>query len=387
MTKSKKTPPGVKATLVGVAANLTLSVVKFIGGIVGNSAAMVADAVHSFSDLLTDAIVLVTHKIGQKPKDEDHPYGHGRAETLGTTAVGFFIISAGIGLAYEAWSIIQSESPHIPKALAAGTALISIVIKEWLFRYTRLVGEKSNSPALIANAWHHRSDAISSIAALVGIIGAMIGFPILDPIAAAMVAFMVMKVGYELTLGGFRDLMDTALSEKETHDIQVVIDAITGVIKSHDLRTRKIGGEILMDVHIQVDSDLTVTEGHEIAERVRRKLIKTYQNTQDVLVHVDAYDDSEVETIHNISRDDIELLVNPIIRNVSDAFEKTKLRIHHLKGKNLIEIYLRGDPTKTITETETSLEEMKQHLLTGEYIDNVKFYLEVEQNDDDHSTK
>ena len=372
--------PGIKVTFVGIVANLTLSVIKFIGGIFGNSTAMVADAVHSVSDLLTDGIVLVTHKIGQKPKDEDHPYGHGRAETLGTTAVGFFIISAGIGLAYEAWNIIQSGSPHIPQLLAAGTALISILIKEWLFRYTHSVGEKSNSSLLLANAWHHRSDAISSIAALVGIIGAMMGFPMLDPIAAAMVAFMIMKVGYELTLGGFRDLMDTALSEKDTRKIQVVIDDISGVIKSHDLRTRKIGGEILMDVHIQVDSDLTVTEGHEVAERVRRKLIKSYPNTQDVLVHVDGYDDSEVESIYNISRDDVELLVAPILANMDGKLKKTQLRVHHLKGKNIVELYLHGDPTKTITETEISLKEIKSNLLKNRHIDGVKLYLEVEWN-------
>ncbi|HJO58332.1 MAG TPA: cation diffusion facilitator family transporter [Nitrospinaceae bacterium] len=382
MAEAKKLNPGVKATLVGAGANLGLSIVKFIGGIIGNSTAMVADAVHSVSDLLTDAIVLFTHNIGQKPKDEDHPYGHGRAETIGTTAIGFFIIAAGVGLAHEAWDIIQSGSAEIPKALAALTALVSIATNEWLFRYTRSIGEKSNSPALVANAWHHRSDAISSIAALVGIVGAMIGFPMLDPIAAAGVAFMVMKVGYEITLGGFRDLMDTALSEKQTHDIQVVIDDIPGVIKSHDLRTRRIGGEILMDVHIQVDNDLTVTEGHEVAERVRRKLIKVYPNTQDVLVHVDAYDDSQVESIHNISREDVALLVNPILTNMNGAFKKTRLRVHHLNGKNFIELYLRGDPTKTITESETRLEGIKKHLLMSEHIDGVKLFLEIGRDDD-----
>ena len=387
MKKSKHMNPVIKATLVGTVVNLALSIIKFIGGIVGNSAAMVADAIHSVSDLLTDAIVLFTHKISRKPKDEEHPYGHGRAETLGTTAIGFFIISAGIGLAYEAWDIIQSGSPNIPKALAAGTALISIVINEWLFRYTRSVGEKSNSPTLVANAWHHRSDAISSIAALIGIIGAMIGFPLLDPIAAVMVAFMVIKIGYEITLGGFRDLMDTALSEEQTRDIQIIIDNISGVIKSHDLRTRKVGGTILMDVHIQVDNDLTVTEGHEIAERARRKLVSVYPNTQDVLVHVDGYDDSQVESIHNISRDDVTLLINPIISNMNCGFEKTQPRVHHLNGKNFIELYIRKDPAKSIAETETNLEEVKKHLLKDERIDGVKFYLEIGKSDDNHSTK
>jgi len=374
--------PGIKVTLIGTASNLILSIIKFAGGIIGNSAAMVADATHSVSDLLTDMIVLIMLKVGQKPKDEDHPYGHGKAETLGTTVVGFIIISVGIGLAYEAWEMIQSGIARIPEPLAAGTALISIFIKEWLFRYTRSVGEKSNNSLLLANAWHHRSDAISSIAALVGIIGAMLGFPALDPIAATMVAFMIMKVGYELTLGGFRDLMDTALDEKDTQSIQVAIDDVSGVLKSHDLRTRKIGGEILMDVHIQVDSDLTVTEGHEVAERVRRKLIKNYPNTQDVLVHVDGYDDSEMESIYNISRDDVEFLLTSILANTDGKLKKTQLRIHHLKGKNIVELYLHGDSTKTIAETETSLKEIKSDLLKNEHIDGVKLYLEVESNSD-----
>ena len=374
--------PGIKVTLVGTVSNLILSIIKFIGGIIGNSAAMIADAVHSLSDLLTDIIVLITLKIGQKPKDDDHPYGHGKAESLGTTIVGFFIILAGIGLAYEAWEIVQSEVSRIPEPLAAGTALISIFIKEWLFRYTRSVGKKSNSSILLANAWHHRSDAISSIAALIGIIGSIAGFPLLDPIASAVVSFMIMKVGYELTLGGFRDLMDTALNEKDTQILQATIDNISGVIKSHDLRTRKVGEEILMDVHIQVDSDLTVTEGHEVAERVRRKLIKNYKNTQDVLVHVDCYDDSEVESIYNISRDDVEVLLAPILASSERTLKKTQLRVHHLRGKNIVELYLHGDPTKTMTETETCLKEVKSNLLKNEHIDGVKLYLEVESNND-----
>ena len=374
--------PGIKVTLVGTASNLLLSIIKLIGGIIGNSAALVADAVHSISDLLTDVIVLITLKIGQKPKDDNHPYGHGKVESLGTTAIGFFVISAGLGLAYEAWDIIQSGAPRSPELLAAGIALISIFIKEWLFRYTRSVGKKSSSSILLANAWHHRSDAISSIAALIGIIGSMAGFPVLDPIAAAMVSFMIIKVGYELTLGGFRDLMDTALNEKDTQKLQTTIDDISGVIKSHDLRTRKIGEGILMDVHIQVDSDLTVTEGHEVGERVRRQLIKNYPNTQDVLVHVDSYDDSKVETIYNISRNDVEILLTPILANTENTLKKTQLRLHYLQGKNIVELYLHGDSTKTISEIDTCLKDVKRNLLKNKRIDGVKLYLEVESNSD-----
>ena len=195
-------------------------------------------------------------------------------------------------------------------------------------------------------------------------------------------------MGYKLTRGGFRDLMDTALSEKDTRDIQSVIDEISGVIKTHDLRTRKIGGEVLIDVHIQVDSDLTVTEGHEIAERVRRNLINRYPKTQDVLVHVDGCDDSNVESIYNISRSDVELIVTPLLSHMVGNFKKTQLRIHHLNGKNIVEIYLHGDRTKTITETEIVLKKFKGSLLENKNIDGVKLYLEVEWDmEKDHSIK
>ena len=176
--------------------------------------------------------------------------------------------------------------------------------------------------------------------------------------------------------------MDTALNEKDTQKLRATIDNISGVIKSHDLRTRKIGGEILMDVHIQVNSDMTVTEGHEVGERVRRQLIKNYPNTQDVLVHVDGYDDSEVESIYNISRNDVELLLAPILANTDGKLKKAQLRIHHLKGKSIVELYFNGDSTKTIAETETCLKEIKSNLLKNEYIDGVKLYLEVESNSD-----
>ncbi len=184
MLNDLKNNSGVRIILIGALANLLLAALKIAGGIVGRSTAMVADGVHSLSDLLTDGVVLFTHKIGQLPADENHPYGHGRAETIGATLVGAVIIAAGFGLGYRSWDIIATgafQTPLIPAALAA---VVSIVTNEILFRATRSVGEKTKSPSLVANAWHHRSDAISSVAALIGIGGAMAGYPIMDPIAA-----------------------------------------------------------------------------------------------------------------------------------------------------------------------------------------------------------
>lgn len=369
--------PGVKATLVGALANLLLSTVKFIGGIVGNSTALIADAVHSLSDLLTDAIVLATHKIGQMPADSNHPYGHGRAETIGATIVGAVIILAGIWIAYDVSQVIASGSQLVPTWLAAGAALFSILVNEGIFRYTRNVGEKINSPAIVANAWHHRSDAISSIAALIGILGAHFGYPIMDPLAGGVVALMILKVGYDILTDGLRDLMDTGLSEDQTREIQQIIDDIPEVKKFHDLRTRTLGGEVFMDVHILVDTDLTVTEGHAAAERVRRSLINAFGKVQDVLVHVDGEEDHKLLQIYPSTRADLKKIVDPMIVNAGIDLKRTRMRIHHLKGSTLIEIYLQADQNKSIRELNPLLEDLKTRLKSTPEIDDVRIFLDV----------
>jgi len=246
MLNDLKKNPGVRIIAIGALANLLLAVLKIAGGIVGRSTAMVADGIHSLSDLLTDGVVLFTHKIGQLPADENHPYGHGRAETIGSTIVGGVIIVAGFGLAYESWEIIATDSFRTPLIPAALAAVASIIINEILFRYTRSVGEATRSLSLVANAWHHRSDAISSVAALIGIGGAMAGYPIMDPIAAILVSIMILKVGYDIAFRGLSDLMDTALSETETRRIETMINGLPGVIQTHNLRTRQTGGHVLM---------------------------------------------------------------------------------------------------------------------------------------------
>jgi cation diffusion facilitator family transporter len=372
--------PGIKATLVGAFANLLLSVVKFIGGVAGHSTALVADALHSLSDLLTDAIVLATHKIGQIPADSNHPYGHGRAETIGATIVGGVIILAGIWIGYDVWQVIASGSKLIPTWLAASAALFSILVNEGIFHYTRRVGEKTNSPAIIANAWHHRSDAISSVAALIGILGAHFGYSIMDPLAGGIVALMIIKVGYEILADGLRDLMDTGLSEDQTREIQKLIDDIPEVIKYHDLRTRTLGGEVFMDVHILVDTDLTVTEGHAAAERVRRSLINAFDRVQDVLVHVDGEEDHKLLQIYPSTRADLKKIVDPMIQDADVTLKRTGMRVHHLKGTTLIEIHLKVDPSKSMNEINPVLKDLKARLKSSPEIDDVRIFVDVNAN-------
>ena len=377
MPNSTKISPGVKATLVGMVANLILSGVKFIGGVMGQSTALIADAVHSLSDLLTDAIVLATHKIGQLPADSNHPYGHGRAETIGATIVGVVIILAGVWIGYDVWMILKTGTQLIPTWLAAGAAVFSIVVNESLFHYTRIMGKRAKSPAVIANAWHHRSDAISSVAALIGVLGAHYGYPIMDPLAGGVVALMILKVGYDILSDGLRDLMDTSLSKEKTQKIQKIIDGIPEVIKFHDLRTRTLGGEVFMDVHILVDTDLTVTEGHAAAEKVRRKLITVFDKVQDVLVHVDGEEDQKLLPLYTVTRKDLEKIVDPVIAASKVTLKRTRMRVHHLTGTNVIELYIQVDSKNTIDEIKSSTEDLKHRLKAAPEIDDVRIFLDI----------
>jgi len=380
MPQPPDTDDGTKVILVGALANLILSGIKFAAGIVGNSAAMVADAVHSLSDLFSDGVVFFTYKIGKIPRDREHPYGHGRAENLGATAVGLVIILAGLGLLREAWEILQSEKFRVPSWIAAATALISIFSKEWLYRYTRDVGKKNYSPSIVANAWHHRTDAISSIAALLGIGAAIFGYPVMDPVAAGVVALMIVKVGYDVTLEGLRDLMDTSLSEEDLGKIRRAIDGIPEIREFHDLRTRKAGGDILMDVHILVHPDLTVTEGHNIAETLRRTLIKEFNQVQDVLVHVDAEDDSFVEGLYSVTRGELMRRIDPILQSIPGVAGRTGLRVHYLKGKMNLEIHLKVEHDISIEETRTIVRTLTSRLKTSAEIGTVKIYLDLNEN-------
>ena len=368
---------GVKVIAVGAVANLVLAVLKIAGGIVGRSTAMVADGIHSLSDLLTDGVVLFAHKIGQLPADENHPYGHGRAETLGATLVGAVIMVAGLGLAYGSWEIIATDAFRTPTWPALVAAVISIAVKEILFRYTRAAGETTKSPSLVANAWHHRSDAFSSIAALVGIGGAMAGYPIMDPVAAIVVSVMILKVGYNIAFRGLSDLMDTALSEEKTRRIQTMINGMPGVVQTHNLRTRWIGGEVLMDVHILVDPEVSVTEGHHIAENVRRELIRAMDNVQDILVHVDTEDDRAFDSIYWANRNYLEKQVDPMIASMDDIQGRTHLRAHYHGGKTTLEVFVIMRDGMGLEQTGTAVRELRENLQTIEHVDEVRVFIDT----------
>lgn len=283
-----------KVTLLGSAANVLLTVFKFVAGILGHSSAMIADAVHSLSDLLSDIVVLVFVKLAGKPKDADHNYGHGKYETLASVIVGLMLAAVGIGLLIEGVrstiAFFQGEELGAPNWWALSAALISIVIKEGLYRYTVWHGRKVESGALIANAWHHRSDAFTSIATLVGIGGAMLlgaKWRVLDPLAAAVVSLFIVKAAWDLIKPAIDELLEKSLPEEEQQQIAAIIASTPGVTNFHRLRTRRIGSQRAIEVHIKMPGDITLAQAHDIASDVERRLRDSLGEGTHIGIHME----------------------------------------------------------------------------------------------------
>jgi cation diffusion facilitator family transporter len=280
---------GVHVTLLGSLANLLLAVIKAAAGVLSGSQALVADAVHSLSDLVTDAVVLVGLHWGGKHADDTHHFGHGRIETIASALVAVVLISVGLFLGVDAArSILHGESSR-PGLFAVVAAAISIVVKEALYHVTLRVGRRIGSSAVLANAWHHRSDALSSVAALVGAGAAYVdlSLAVLDAWAAGLVAFLVIKVGLDLLWQTLRELSDAAPSEEVVSSMRAAADTVDGVRDVHGLRARSIGGVIQAQLHVVVDGDMRVTEGHRIAHEVSRRIRAQVSRVQDVTVHIE----------------------------------------------------------------------------------------------------
>ena len=289
---------GQKVTWVGAVVNALLIVCKFTAGILGHSQALIADAVHSVSDLFTDVIVLFGLRIGKKAPDEEHHFGHARIETLASAIVGLSLIATAIYLGMEAGLNIYRHTEYHPTKLALIGAGVSIVLKEALYHYTVRVGRRIKSQLIVSNAWHHRSDSLSSVAVFIGVTGALIkpSWHILDAFAALLVSFFIVKVGLEILGKSLREFTDTAPSPEIINKISHCTKNVEGVLGTHDLKIRTSGGFYQMETHIVVDGQLTVTEGHRIAKAVEKCLIEEVEDLDGVIVHVDpAVEDENAE--------------------------------------------------------------------------------------------
>ena len=283
-----------KVTLVGGAVNIALLAFKFIAGILAHSSAMVADAVHSLSDLITDAIVLIFVRISSMPQDKSHDYGHGKYETLATTIIGLALIGVALLIIYSGGSKIvdwiNGAQLKAPGMLALWAALFSILLKEGVYQYSIVKARQLNSSALEANAWHHRSDALSSIGTTVGIGGAIFlgqRWTVLDPLASIIVGMVIIKVAYELLCRGIGDLTEQSLPEDIENEIIELVSSIPGIDKPHDLRTRRIGNHYAIELHILMDGSITLDEAHEKATSVEELLRQHYGQDTHVAVHME----------------------------------------------------------------------------------------------------
>ena len=289
-----------KVTLVGSVGNLLLLAFKFVAGIVGGSSAMIADAVHSLTDFLTDLIVLVFVRVSAKPQDAGHDYGHGKFETLATLFVALALVGAAGGIivsgAVKIIRWIGGAELETPGLLALWAALLSIVVKEILYRYTVARGRALDSPAVIANAWHHRSDALSSIGAAIGIGGAILlgrRWAVLDPAASIVVGALLVKVAWDLLRESTGELTDRSLPEETERRIEEIIHSFPEVSEPHHLRTRKIGNRIALEAHVRLDGDLSLREAHDIVSALEHKIKETLGSATLVTIHMEPLPDKQ----------------------------------------------------------------------------------------------
>ena len=289
-----------QVTWAGSFVNFLLVIFKFIAGILGHSAAMIADAVHSLSDFATDIVVLIFTRISNKPQDKNHDYGHGKYETLATAIIGIVLFAVGASICWNGLQAIQTvwQGGRLPAPgmLAFAGAIISIVSKELIYRYTIHVGRKINSSAVIANAWHHRSDAFSSIGTAIGIGGAIVlgeSWSVLDPMAAVVVSFFIMKVAVQLLKPCVDELTEKSLPDEIEKEIRLIAENTPGVSAIHNLRTRRIGNHYAIEMHVRMDGHLTLYEAHAKASVIENKLKEKYGNETHVGIHVEPVKDAD----------------------------------------------------------------------------------------------
>jgi len=281
---------GNRVVIITIIINLALTIFKLLAGILGNSMAMVSDAVHSASDMFVSFFVLIGLRMARKHADEGHPYGHERMESLVSIVMSVLLVVVALSIGYGALqSLLGRVQQTTPTALALSAAIVSIVVKEWMFHYTKRAGRRINSPSLEADAWHHRADAFSSVGSLIGIGGAMLGWHIMDPLAALVICLLITKVAFDLTKNALDQMLDKAAPPEVVKHLQELIAAETEIICVDDLKTRQHGSKLYVDVEISVAQDLSLTEAHDIAERLHDIIEADNNMVKHCMVHVNPY--------------------------------------------------------------------------------------------------
>ncbi|MFW0078955.1 MAG: cation diffusion facilitator family transporter [Coxiella endosymbiont of Haemaphysalis qinghaiensis] len=373
--KSRRLSTLLSVSLVSAVVNSLLALFKISVGIIGYSQALIADGIHSLSDLITDSLVIIAGHLGAQSPDKEHPYGHGRIETIGAIIISMILIFFALGIAFDTIQHIVHHMHHTtPTFSVIVVAIISMVANEGLFYYTLKKGNKINSDLLRTNAWHNRSDALVSLIVLASVIGTRMGITYLDSVGALVIALLILRMGIKMTWKNIQELIDTAVDDEILEKITNSISTVPGVLSIHQLRTRSHGGNIFIDVHIQVAPKISVSEGHYISEQVHVNLMKI-SYISDVTVHIDPENDAtSTHSVNLPSREDLHRLLKASCQNLTGFKAIQRIILHYLEGKVYIEIYL---PLSAIKDEKKQLKSQYQKIVTQvKSIAKVSLYFE-----------
>ncbi|RTR06408.1 cation diffusion facilitator family transporter [Halomonas nitroreducens] len=366
--RDRQTREAHKVTLVGAVVDFVVGMAKLVTGLLVGSAALVADGIHSFSDIVTDIFVLAATHFGRQAPDSEHPYGHGRIETLATLWLGSVLIFVAGGIAWASLSrLLDGEPVPAPGGWAIGIALVALLAKEWIYHYTLGVARRIGSRLLEANAWHSRSDALSTLVVLIGLVAAQAGLGWMDAVAAIVVGVMVGQVGGKLLWDSSQELIDTALPHADRAALQDTAESAPGVRSVHDLRTRKLGSDVLLDLHVVVPPRVTVSEAHEIGNEVTRRLREAFPNLSDVTFHIDPEDDAG-ETAHSLRpglplRHDVEQQLDDAWHELAIWQHRIDLDLHYLDDRIDVSLYVdRLPPDASLDQAADMLRRCAGHL-------------------------
>ncbi|HPE03052.1 MAG TPA: cation diffusion facilitator family transporter [Thauera sp.] len=366
-----------RATLVAILTNSLLTIGQVVIGLFAGAFSLVADAAHTLSDLVTDLLVLLAGRHSADPADTNHPYGHGRIETVTTLVLGAVLGAVGVGFLWSSGIRLQDiEALPVLHPAALVMALLTLAAKEGLFRYTLAAARRLNAPMLEANAWHARSDAASSLVVAAGIGGSLAGYPFLEPLAAAVVGFLILHMGLRLAWKSIGELIDTGLPEEELERLRATIRETPGVIGLHDMRTRRMADRVLCDAHVQVDPRLTVSEGHRVSDAVYLRVRAAHPEVRDVLVHIDPEDDGELQVVPpGPLPERVEILAR-MRELLGPAFaEPRRVQIHYLGQRVEVEIILPSAPAAEALEMLQS--RRKAWLAEHPHYRNIRVFVET----------
>ena len=350
-----------RVTIIGMILDAVLGIIKVIGGALFHSQALLVDGIHSFTDVASDLVVLGVMKVSRHEPDDDHPYGHQRIETFGTLVLGSILIAVGAALAWEnTLRLLEGGVDTVPGWPVLVAAGVSVAGKEWIFRYTRHVGMKIRSDLIIANAWHSRTDAFSSIVVLVSTAGAMLGMVWLDVFAAVVIAAIIIHIGWKFTWDSVKELVDTGLSQEDTEMLKSIARDTDGVRNVHELRSRRMGHDILLDIHLVVRPEISVSEGHQIGMQVVSGMRDALDNIRDINFHIDAENDEDqpLTSERLPSREDIRAV---LARHIGELPHHSRLRLHYLKNKVHLELFLDEYEEKTLFSSANIRDQLRDY--------------------------